>query len=504
MRNRFRWSSGVAIVALVAVVATAVGVAYALDQKVLGKQLQVKDPKPNPGGDPLKRKVVDQAKEKPSDNTIVGDPTVNGAVLTISVTGATSTSQVFNLPQGIDPSSGKPFWATSGSTGFKYKDKDGTNSPVKTAQIKLSGGGTFQIKAVALGKNGPINVLPPNPGLGGCALFEINGGDRYHMLFVLGTVKKDDIKTFMIKDPAAEGFCPGVPLVTTTTSTSTSTTTSTSSSTTTTAPLADHDLHVDVHDDVDVDLDVHVHQHFVDDEHDGAAAAHDLHVDDDLDVDQHLDFHVHLDDVNDVDDHRWWRDEAQDDDQPGGTTSCGGPAFVPVGRSADQRRAAGFEQRADRGRAARQGLPLFRRREQRQRSGRADPVGSDYVLRHRLTGGIGPDHRSEQRHGREAPEQLLEPGRPHEGLRGRNALQRRLHDRRELRRDTVRVSVGGQLLLRTAAPARQPDQPCSVHVRREPVRHGAERYDRHGRQRRGEPERRPAVARVSRRDLGAR
>ncbi len=184
--------------------------AHAADQTILGKQIQIKDAKP--GVDPTKRKIVGQGKEKMSSNTIVGDPTAGGASLFLFTTGATSGNQAFVLPTGTDPASGKPFWAPSGSTGYKYKDKAGTNGPVKVAQIKLSGSGTIQVKVVLLGKNGPITLLPPNLGTSACMAFKITNGDVYHVLLGAGsTIKKNDAKTFQLKDAVSEGLCPLLP-----------------------------------------------------------------------------------------------------------------------------------------------------------------------------------------------------------------------------------------------------------------------------------------------------
>src|SRR5262245_26041597 len=85
--------------------------AYAADQTILGKQLQVKDPQP--GVNPTKRAIVAQGKEKSSPNTVVGDPTVVGATLTVFADGTTASSQTFTLPAAL--------WTTT-KTGFKYKD----------------------------------------------------------------------------------------------------------------------------------------------------------------------------------------------------------------------------------------------------------------------------------------------------------------------------------------------------------------------------------------------
>src|SRR5215831_16710190 len=105
MKNLAR---GVSIFALAGL---AVGLAYAADQTILGKQEQVKDPKP--GVDPTKRKLKGQAKEKNDiTDTIVGNPTVTGASVQFFAIGATSTTQTFPLP-AVN-------WKAS-STGFKYK-----------------------------------------------------------------------------------------------------------------------------------------------------------------------------------------------------------------------------------------------------------------------------------------------------------------------------------------------------------------------------------------------
>src|SRR5262249_29715667 len=145
-----------------------VAVANAADQTVLGKQLQVKDPKP--GVDPTKRKVVGQGKETHSTHLIVGNPTVSGATITFFANGTTSSTQAFSLPASL--------WSAVGTTGFKYKDSALAAGPVKTAQIKASND-TIQIKSVMVGKGGGVTLTPPNLGTDGCILLAINGGDSY-------------------------------------------------------------------------------------------------------------------------------------------------------------------------------------------------------------------------------------------------------------------------------------------------------------------------------------
>jgi len=130
--------------------------ASAADQTILGIQLLVKNP-----STPEKRTVVGKAKETNSPNSIVGNPTVNGATLTVRADGTNPTEQTFALPQGMN-SKGKPLWSGDANKGFKYKDPKGDNGAIKTVQIKKSSSGGFSIKAVALGKL-VVRVINPEP-----------------------------------------------------------------------------------------------------------------------------------------------------------------------------------------------------------------------------------------------------------------------------------------------------------------------------------------------------
>lgn len=200
-------------------------VVHAADQTILGTQLLVKDP-----STAEKRKVIGKAKEKASPDTLVGDPTVDGATLTVRAEGATSTEQSFALPQGTS-TKGKPFWTGSATAGFKYKDPKGENGPVKLAKIKKSGRGVFTIKFTALGKLGSVSVAPPDPGDGGCVLLELIGGDSYSVRFAPGDgkVTNKDAKLFKVTKPTGQNTC----VTTSTTSTTSSTVTSTSSTSST-------------------------------------------------------------------------------------------------------------------------------------------------------------------------------------------------------------------------------------------------------------------------------
>jgi hypothetical protein len=188
------------IALVLALAVTASRPAGAADQTILGRQLVVKNP-----STPDRRQLVVKATEDGSPNTIVGDPSISGATLSITVNGATPSDQIFRLPPGI-AITGKPFWSFDAKKGFRYKDAKGENGPVKVAQIKKSGG-VFQIKAVAVGHLGAITVLPPNPGTGGCVGLRIDNGDTYYVRFADGQVTNDGAQQFKVLNPVTEGTC---------------------------------------------------------------------------------------------------------------------------------------------------------------------------------------------------------------------------------------------------------------------------------------------------------
>ena len=179
------------------------GWALASDQQVLGRSFIVKNPSAA-----QKRKLTSSARELNSASTITGDPTVSGsaggAFLTVIAKGTHPTAQDFNLPQGMS-SSGKPFWRISGTSGFKYKDGSGAQGPVKTVIIKKSLSGAFTIKVVIRGKNGELNVVPPDSGTSGLITLKVGGGDRYCVQFTDGRMKNVDASLFKVRRPATAG-----------------------------------------------------------------------------------------------------------------------------------------------------------------------------------------------------------------------------------------------------------------------------------------------------------
>ncbi len=172
-------------------------VAWAAQQTLDGRLFMVKNPNPL---DAAKRKVVYFAKEFTSTNTIVGDPSVAGATLRVTVD---SSTQCF-----VMPSSG---WSAIGA-GFKYKDPTGSQGPVKVAFIKKTARGVFLNKVVALGKfgTGPqphVTLVPPNPGVQGDTNFRIAGGDEYCASYPASLLSPNTDKTFKVKSTPAPAGC---------------------------------------------------------------------------------------------------------------------------------------------------------------------------------------------------------------------------------------------------------------------------------------------------------
>jgi hypothetical protein len=173
--------------AVAAGLACAASLAFAAEQTVRGKSLTVKQR----AGNSATRRITGFANEKGSSGTLVGNPTLagsaGGAILQVFAFGGTSSNQAFVLPSGISPSTGKAFWTQIGTTGFKYKDPKGDNGAVKSVLVKRSPSGRFTIKAKVTGRNGPVSVVPPNPGTSGSMALKLGisaaAGDRYSVQF---------------------------------------------------------------------------------------------------------------------------------------------------------------------------------------------------------------------------------------------------------------------------------------------------------------------------------
>jgi hypothetical protein len=152
----------------------------------------------NPPAGAFKRKVVWKVKEQASSNTVTGNPIASGAKLRVSLT--PGGDQCFDLPAAN--------WSAISSIGFKYKDPDLSEGPVKVASIKKTPAGVFLIKAVISGK-GPsqITVTPGNPTATYATNLKMGGGDEYCSGTGTATPNPNDAKTFKVVNDTTPGSC---------------------------------------------------------------------------------------------------------------------------------------------------------------------------------------------------------------------------------------------------------------------------------------------------------
>jgi hypothetical protein len=194
----------------------AAGVAFGADQTILGQLFVVKSARTS--------KVAAAARERDSTDTLVGDPTMNGATVTITADGGTSSTQTFTLPASN--------WRGNATRGFKYNDSRGTAGAIKQASLQLTRNRRFLVKVLATSKTGTLSIVPPNPGSDACVLIEIGSGDSYSIRFGPDSrIRNRDGRLFQARRPASRGTCV---TSTTTTSSSTSSTLTLHSTTTTT------------------------------------------------------------------------------------------------------------------------------------------------------------------------------------------------------------------------------------------------------------------------------
>lgn len=193
----------------------AAGLSFAAEQPILGKYFSVSDPRP--GVDATKRRVDVAAAEKGSSVTLVGNPTLEGsaggAILELFAYGATSSNQVFVLPQGTN-AKGKPYWtAKAEGAAFVYSDIRGDQGPVRSVQFKRTSTGAVGLKIQLFGKNGAINVVPPNAGTSACAALKLgtgaSAGDRYSVMFGPESKLSNSARSFRAGKPTLVGACAG-------------------------------------------------------------------------------------------------------------------------------------------------------------------------------------------------------------------------------------------------------------------------------------------------------
>jgi hypothetical protein len=111
------------------------------------------------------------------------------------------TPQCFTLPPGAAWS------AKSGGNGYTYRDTKGVNGPVKVMSVRRSSNGTFQTKAVIVGRNGALDLVPPNPGVRADVALALGSGAEYCTSTAGGTIVKNDAKSFKAKNAPAPAMC---------------------------------------------------------------------------------------------------------------------------------------------------------------------------------------------------------------------------------------------------------------------------------------------------------
>jgi hypothetical protein len=195
-------------VKLALVVALAFVASPVVAQTILGSKLDFKA-KP---GFPATRKLTMKSRETASPEVISGDPSVNGATVTVIVNGGTSSSQIMSLPPGARwrrlPSS--PLLPLQG---WRYKESThlGVVTPVYGLEIRKSASGTLKLTATFVSKYQPLNVAIPNPGTYAGLVVTFDGGGGTYCTNFGGTAGgiyvRNDSVYFRMKAPTAEGTC---------------------------------------------------------------------------------------------------------------------------------------------------------------------------------------------------------------------------------------------------------------------------------------------------------
>jgi hypothetical protein len=156
------------------------GLALAAQQGAAAKKLLLNNP---PSGN---KKIVYLSKNTTAD--VEGDPVTNGASFFVSIGG--DGTQCIPLPAAN--------WEQT-NVGFKYKDPQLGDGPVKVALIKKTPSGNFLLKVVA--KSGAITVVPGDSTTSYNTNFKINGGgDEYCASEGSAAPTKDTDKKFLVKN----------------------------------------------------------------------------------------------------------------------------------------------------------------------------------------------------------------------------------------------------------------------------------------------------------------
>lgn len=142
---------------------------------------------------PARRQLLFQVKEPGSAHTVVGDPTVTGATLRVTVNAA--ATECFAMPAS--------HWRPSGR-GFSYSDRSGL---VHSAALTRSASGAFALRMQAPGAE--VTLVPPNPGIRADMAFRLGaGGEEYCSTTVTAErLAPNDARTFRAEHALAPTSC---------------------------------------------------------------------------------------------------------------------------------------------------------------------------------------------------------------------------------------------------------------------------------------------------------
>jgi hypothetical protein len=181
-------------IAIVAAVGLGAVAAYAADQTNPTKLFSITNPRT---ADPAKRRLLFTSKEGPdSANTVVGDPTLTGAKLRVSLRGG--AAQCFDLPASN--------WSQIGPLGYRYKDFDGPGA-VTAASIKKTPSGIFLVKLRLSGRTGPLDVVPVAGATGFDTNLSLGDGDDYCAGGATPLGATDTDRAYKVKGVGAPASC---------------------------------------------------------------------------------------------------------------------------------------------------------------------------------------------------------------------------------------------------------------------------------------------------------
>jgi hypothetical protein len=147
------------------------------------------------GRTPQSRRVTYKATAaRGQGGLLLGNPVAAGAKLNLQLD---AEDQCFSMP-----ASG---WIRDGRT-YKYLDHVGLHGPVKVAWLRQLSNGSLQNKVVIDGKRGPVDIVPPNPGIRGDANFNV-GASEYCASTAGGTIHPNTDHTFKATKAPAPASC---------------------------------------------------------------------------------------------------------------------------------------------------------------------------------------------------------------------------------------------------------------------------------------------------------